>query len=146
MPMSKTEMGNHFFASSELKSRYVITPALLQDWIAMMHTTLWRPVSQPSSVWVWARPGVPAVTYLYTQQEEVQVEVQSAQHVFVGHGHQNTAAAVRQYGKDRAVGYSHWIGHRLRSRLRSCFKMPVGLLVAELNGVVFSLLVVCHGW
>jgi hypothetical protein len=35
----------HFFASSALKSRYVITPADLQDCIVTTHTTDWKGMS-----------------------------------------------------------------------------------------------------
>jgi hypothetical protein len=42
MPMRRSEMGNHFFASSVLKSRYVMIPAPLHIEMAATQTTDYR--------------------------------------------------------------------------------------------------------
>ena len=44
-------MGNHFLASSVLKSRKVMRPACLHAWMATIQTTLcWTVTSQPDSL------------------------------------------------------------------------------------------------
>lgn len=43
-------------------------------------------------------------TYLDTEQEKVEVEVETAEDIFVGDSHQDAAPAVGQDGDNRVVG------------------------------------------
>ena len=66
----------HFLASSALKSRYLIKPALLHVEMAATQTMAWGFVSQSSG-----SPRIPymgiylCVTHLNSQEEKVEVEV-----------------------------------------------------------------------
>jgi hypothetical protein len=91
MPMSRSEIGNHFFASSVLKSRYEIRPAALQDEIAITQTMAWK-VSMQVATYLAGR------TYLNSQQEEVEIVFGEREDVLVGDGHENGGATIT---KDR---------------------------------------------
>lgn len=88
------------------------------------------------------RMGRRRATYLNTDEKEVEVEVKAAQDVFVGDGHQDAAATVCKNRYDGAVGEgSSRCGGRPRRR---SIKGTVGLLLAHLDGIVLSFLVVSH--
>ena len=79
----------HFLASSLLKSRYVMTPELLQMEMAATQTMDCRLVSTIT----YARRKL-LRTDLNSQEKEVEVEVDAREDVFVGRRHQNGRDAV----------------------------------------------------
>jgi hypothetical protein len=85
-----------------------------------------------------------ARAYLDGEEEKVEVEVETAQDVFVGRCHENRTATVCKDGDNRAVqlGGLRSSRHPLRG---SSIKGAIALLLSELDRVVFVLLVVGHG-
>ena len=81
-------------------------------------------------------------THLDCQKEKVEVEA-AVQDVFVGDGHEDAAAAVRQDGHGRVIRQGR--GRRSHLRFGSGVEGVVGLSVAELDGVVALLVVVVRG-
>lgn len=82
--------------------------------------------------------------YLDSEEEKVEVEVKTAENVFVGRGHENRTTTVGQDSNDRAVQL-RGLGSCRHPWGRSGSKGPISFLLAELDCVVFVLLVVRHG-
>jgi hypothetical protein len=85
-----------------------------------------------------------AGAYLDGEQEKVEVKVETAEDVFVGSCHENRTATVCENGNDGTVHLGS-LRSSCRHPLRgSSIKGAIALLLAELDGVVFVLLVVGH--
>lgn len=82
-------------------------------------------------------------TYLYTEQEEVKVEVGAGQDVFVHNSHENRGSAVCQYRQDRVIRDR---AGRSTSGQRWCLKGSVSLIqLVHLNRIVVAFFVFRHG-
>jgi hypothetical protein len=85
-----------------------------------------------------------AGAYLDGEEEKVEVEIETTENVFVGGCHENRTATVCEDGNNRTVqlgGLRSSCRHPLRG---SSIEGAIALLLAELDGVVFVLLVVGH--
>lgn len=85
-----------------------------------------------------------AATYLDTEQEEVQIEVQARQNILVHHGHHNGRTAVCQNREGGVIGDGD-TGAGCRSRRRRSLELLIPLVdPIHVDGVVVGFLVFDH--
>ncbi len=81
-------------------------------------------------------------TYLYAEQEEVEVKVRPCEHIFVGDSHQDTGSAV---AKDGHRGRGSWCRDR-RGALWPCRDERLAVIARHIHavGILFLLLGHCE--
>ena len=87
--------------------------------------------------------GQGVTTYLNTQQEKLQVEIMSRQHIFIRNRHQDRGAAVAEDREHGVVGDGRPRGRRPSLRLRPRLE-AIGAELLHINGIVVALLHVSH--